>query len=379
MKSGSPQNILMVSEYYAPHWTGIVKSFHQLALNLHQQGHKIDILATQHDPTLPNKETENGITITRVPYQFRISRTHYSFSIVIIFAKMLMKYDAALINSPNSNILFYTIIAKLLRKKVYIYHQGDIKMPRMTGNRITGWILERIFDVMTIPALRMADIVSTFTRDYAEHSRVMKYDLEHFQAYIPRLRLPKEKPTKAFKAKIDTLKKKHTMLGISGRFVEEKAFDVLFQALPLILKEYPDAHLVFAGKKIMDYEPYYEKYSHIFKKYEKHVTYLGFLDAGDLRYFYENLDVFILSSRSECFALTQIEAWECNVPIVVTDIPGARMFVKTSGFGTVVKPESKKSIAQGVIEILKNKNKYLKNYSKAQTFLNTYENFTITS
>lgn len=379
MKSKHPQHILMVSEYYTPHWTGIVKSFHELAQNIQKQGHSVDILTTHHDPTLPHKETENNVTITRIPYQLRISRTHYSFSIILAISKMISSYDAACINSPNSNILFYTLIAKLFGKKVYIYHQGDIKMPRMTGNRFVAWVIERIFDIMTIPALKMADHVSTFTRDYAEHSRVMKYDLSQFQAYIPKLRLPQAKPSKKFKTKIDTLKKHHTIIGISGRFVEEKAFDVLFQAIPLILKAYPDAHLVFAGKKIMDYEPFYEKYSHIFNTYEKYVTYLGFLEAGDLRYFYENLDVFVLSSRSECFALTQIEAWECKVPIVVTDIPGARMLVKTSGFGVVVEPESQQALADGIIEVLKNRSKYLKNFSKAHTFLKTYENFTITS
>ena len=371
--------VLLVSEYFPPHWTGLSKSFYYLARNVKSQGNKVTVLTTQFESNQKRLDRVRGIDVVRVPFQFMISRTHYSFSIIFEFARMVPGYDAVIINSPNSNILFYSVIAKLYRKKLYVYHQADILLPRHTGNIALHFLIEQLFEVMTIPSMFLADRVSSFTKDYAEFSRVMKYFTGKFQPYIPDVRLSKKAPSAKLRKKLDSLKKKHRLIGISGRFVEEKGFDVLFKALPHILEKFPDAHLVFAGKKILDYEPFYEKHKKLFDSQKMNITYLGFLDEGDLSYFYESLDVFVLSSRIECFALTQIEAWEKHVPIIVTDVPGARQLVKRSGFGEIVNREDPKSLADGIIKVLKNPKKYQKHHSKAKKYLESAQDFILIS
>lgn len=371
------RKVLMVTEYFPPHWTGIAKSFYVLAHHLLAEGHDVHVLTTQFDPKTPPFATEEGVPVTRVPYQFAISRTHYSYSIIGVFARMLAPFDTVIINSPNSNIFFYSIITKLFRKKLIIYHQADIVMPRQTGSLAKSWIMERIFDMFTLPSMFLADRVSTFTQDYAQHSRVMRYSLHKFQAYIPEVRLSHKPPSTAFLKKMDSLKKSHVLLGISGRFVEEKGFDVLFAALPLILKAYPSAHLVFAGQKTLAYEPFYDRHKELFESQSDHITFLGLLDEGNLAVFYEALDVFVLSSRSECFALTQIDAWQKHVPIVVTDVPGARQLVKNSGFGEIVPAEDPRALADGVIKVLQKRSQYTKKYAQAGAFLHKYAAFKV--
>jgi glycosyltransferase involved in cell wall biosynthesis len=346
-----------------------------MAQNLRDQGHKVEVLTTRFDPATPAYETYQGLPITRVPFQFKISRTHYSCTIIGKFIQMLPNFDTIIINSPNSNVLFYAAITKLFGKKLVIYHQADILLPRQTGNQIKHRAIEMIFDTLTLPAMRLADIVSSFTYDYAAFSRVMRHSLDKFQAYIPDVKLSQASPRKKLKTELDGLKKEHLLIGISGRFVEEKGFDVLFEALPLIRKVFPSAHIAFAGKHIVEYEPFFEQHRELFDSQKEHVTYLGLLSGGDLAYFYECLDVFVLSSRIECFALTQIEALQKHIPIVVTDVPGARQLVLASGFGEVVNRENPEDLAEGIIKVLAKPEVYKKHYAKARAYLEQHRAF----
>lgn len=364
--------LLLASEYFYPHWTGIAKAFLTLAKQLKKDGHDVTILTTQFDSSLPKYDDFEGLTIIRSAPQFKISRTQYSFTALVDFFKLTYSADQVIINSPHSNVLFFTFIAKILMKKVTIFHQGDLKLPRTTGSIIQHILIERIFDMLTIPAFFLADRVSTYTKDYAQHSRTMKYFLFKFFAYIPPVTLPDTR-------RAEPSGRRQTHIGFAGRFVEEKGFDILYRAMSEVIKEIPSAKFVFAGNTKMDYEPFYSSQKKLFESQKKHVIYLGLLDEKKLADFYKNLDVFVISSRSDCFPLTQMEASKSGVPIVCTNIPGARMLVKETGFGTLVTTDSERSLADGIIDILKNRAKYMKNKNKVLPFLKKYDTFAINS
>lgn len=376
MQKRSKNNVLIVSEYFYPAWSGLSQSIFYMAQDLQSQGYNLEVLTTHFDTQTLSREIYKGIPITRVPYQFMISRTHYSFSIILKYTQLLSRFDTIIVNSPNSNILFYSVLAKLFGKKLIIYHQADILLPRQTGNIIKHWFIERMFDLFTIPSVLLADHISSFTKDYAEFSRVLRYGLHKFTSYIPAVQLSSQPPQTAMKRKLERLKR-FKLIGISGRFVEEKGYDILFNALPIILREIPNAHIVFAGKKVISYEPFFERHKQLFRRFDKNVTYLGLLSDGDYATFFESLDVFVLSSRIECFALTQIEATIKGVPIVVTDVAGARQLVKNSGFGKIVHSENPNSLAEGIIEVLQKPRKFRAHQKAAREYLKTYQHFII--
>ncbi|MGB4965941.1 MAG: glycosyltransferase family 4 protein [Microgenomates group bacterium] len=362
--------LLLASEYFHPHWTGIAKSFLVLAKQLKKEGHEITVLTTRFEDSLPIEEQFKKLAIIRATPQFKISRTNYSISSLVDFFKLAGSHDQVIINSPHSNILFFTLIAKLLGKKVTIFHQGDLKLPRKTGSLLQHILIERVFDVLTIPAFFLADRIATFTKDYARHSRTMKYFLFKFFAYIPAVTLPNAQRSTP---------SKQILIGFAGRFVEEKGFDILYKAMDKVIKKVPSAKFVFAGSTKMDYEPFYESQKKLFDSQKKHVKYLGLLDGKKLAEFYNSLNVFVISSRSDCLALTQMEAAHAGVPIVCTDIPGARMLVKETGFGTIVDSNDPNSLADGIIKVLKNREIYQKNQKKVISSLKKYDTFTINS
>ncbi|MFQ5452087.1 MAG: glycosyltransferase family 4 protein, partial [Candidatus Paceibacterota bacterium] len=188
--------------------------------------------------------------------------------------------------------------------------------------------------------------------------------------------LSNNNPGASFKKKIDSLKRHHVLIGIAGRFVEEKGFDILLRAMPKILKHVPHAHIVFAGAKRMEYEPFFDKHKTLIQKHKQNVTFLGLLEAPDLTYFYKKLDVFIISSRSDCFPLTQIEAALAGVPIVCTDIPGARMLVRETGAGKIVSVKDT-ALASGTAEVMKDNDKFSNRQNQVRKFLKRYEAFTL--
>jgi len=191
----------------------------------------------------------------------------------------------------------------------------------------------------------------------------------------PTLPVPTKKADSSFLKKIDNLKKNHILIGFAGRFVEEKGFDILFKSIPFVLKTYPNALLVFAGETNISYENSFQINKKLIDKYKKQIILLGLLNKSELFLFYKSLDVFVISSRSDCFPLTQMEVAICGIPLVVTDIPGARMLVKETGFGEVVLPENPQSLANGIISVLQTRESLIKRKNNVIQFLSNYETF----
>lgn len=367
------KKILIASEFFHPHWTGISKAIFFAAKDLIRRGDSITVVTTQFKKELTTYEKLQDMTVIRVPYLFKISRTYFAPQTLMAILRCMHSIDTVLINSPHSNILFIALIAKLFRKKLIIFHQGDLNLPRQSGNLITNWVIEKIFDLSTISAFFIADTISTFTFDYAKHSRVMRYFIKKCIPYIPSLKKPTAIKPNSIQKKLKTFSESHILIGFAGRFVEEKGFDILLQSIPNIIKKIPNALFVFAGETNMGYEHFYEKNKERINDNKDRILFLGLLNNNELTFFYNSLTIFILPSRSDCLALTQVEAGLAGCPLVVTDIPGARMLVKETGIGRLCNPNDPKSLAESIIYVINNLNTYRNIEEKVSLFLKKYE------
>lgn len=365
--------ILILSDYFYPHWTGIVKSVLRLAKLLVKNRNEVTVLTVKNNNNLKEKESFQKIDIVRVKYLFKISRVFYSPLIIFKFFSMAKKYDLIFINSPNSNILFLTLIGKLMGKPVFIFHQGDLILPKKTGNIIYSYMIEKIFDLLTITSFFLADKIGTFTKDYANNSRVMRFFPKKFFFLIPPIiffdHKTDNKDNKDLTQKLKMLKKKYFLIGFTGRFVEEKGFDVLIRSISLIIKKMRNIKLIFAGETQIFYENFFEKVNPLIEKNKKYLIFLGKLQDNQLQTFYRHLDLLVVPSRSDCFSLVQMEAMNFKVPVVVSDIPGARYLVKKTGFGLIFQKENEKDLAEKIILALKNKNQLYKNYQNFKGFI----------
>jgi phosphatidylinositol alpha-1,6-mannosyltransferase len=127
--------------------------------------------------------------------------------------------------------------------------------------------------------------------------------------------------------------------------------------MPLVLKEIPEAHLVFIGEG-----PHRKKLDQLVKRHklENHVTFIGRIQYSDLPRHFSLGDIFAMPSRSRLFGLeveglgiVYLEASACGLPVVGGNSGGAPDAVKEGITGFVVDGNKLPEIADRIITLLK--------------------------
>lgn len=132
-----------------------------------------------------------------------------------------------------------------------------------------------------------------------------------------------------------------------------KGPEVLLKAMPRIIKDVPDALLIFAGKGVMRYE--LEILSSKLGV-EKNVKFVEFVDDILKPLYFKSADVFILPSTmsTESFGIVNLEAMACSVPIIASNIGGIPDVVKDGENGLLVQPKDSEALAEAIIHLLEN-------------------------
>ncbi|MEY4658217.1 MAG: hypothetical protein RL466_1030 [Actinomycetota bacterium] len=143
-----------------------------------------------------------------------------------------------------------------------------------------------------------------------------------------------------------------------GRLVHRKGQDTLVEALPLILEEIPDAHLMFVGegprKKFMQQRA--EKLG-----ISSHITFIGRIHYQDLPKYICVGDIFAMPSRSrlaglevEGLGIVYLEASACGLPVLGGLSGGAPDAVIDGQTGLVVDGTSPQAVARAAVHLLHN-------------------------
>lgn len=346
--------VLFILTYYYPYWTGLTQYAKRVAEGLSLKGFQVTVLTTKHANGLKDKEVLNGVKVIRKPVLFRLSRTLISLQIIISLWSEIKNNDQIIVFLPLAEVFLVALLCKLFGKNFLLVHNGDLVLSKGLTNRL----IEKIYFITTELAIQFSNGIIIHTKDYALNSSSLSKFPNKWKVILPPF-----PPLKVDKKYLSKLKLKlgfgeKAIIGFSGRFVEEKGFDFLFRAIPLVIKKNPSVIFVFAGETNIPYENFFEKNKFLIEPYKKYCNFLGLIDQTKMAAFYQTLDLLVISSRTDCFPFVQVEALLCGVPVVVTDIPGARWPVKKTGMGIVVKPKDVKGLAEGILKAIKNKQKY---------------------
>lgn len=146
-----------------------------------------------------------------------------------------------------------------------------------------------------------------------------------------------------------------------GRLVHRKGQDSLIEAMPAILKEVPNAHLLFVGEG-----PYREHLQSLVDKYSlrESVTFIGRVQYSELPRYICVGDVFAMPSRSrlaglevEGLGIVYLEASACGLPVIGGNSGGAPDAVIEGETGFAVDGLSSSAIAERAIELLQDSEK----------------------
>jgi len=341
--------ILTAITYYYPHWTGLTAFARRMAEGLAARGHQVTVLTSRYRRCLARQEEHNGVRIVRLPSWLRLSRGQVMPGYPLALSRLVREHDVVQVHTPMLEVWLVGALAHRAGRKMLMTHHGDLVMPAGAWNqcvqKTVGYPLDR--------GARSADAISIYTQDYADQSEFLRPHRDKVVAIYPPVIFPRPDLEAAAAWRRELGLDEARLVGFAGRFVEEKGFDYLLKAIPLVLERMPEVKFVFAGEHRVVYERFFERCRPLLEANRDHLVMLGLInEPSKMASFYAMCDVFALPSRSDCLASVQIEAMLCGTPVVATNVPGAREVVRVTGMGRLVEPGSETALAEGLLEVL---------------------------
>ena len=353
--------ILTVLTYYRPHTSGLTIYAERLVRTFAKRGHQVTVMTTQFDPSLPREEMIDGVKIIRVPVVARISKGVIAPTFGQVATKLVRQHDVVQMHLPQFDAPGVALRGRLFGKPAVLTYHCDLLLPPGLFNRFVNMVV----NFMNHTAGILSNHIVTYTQDYASNSPYLSRYASKLTPILPPVELPSPLPgaVEAF-AEEHHVEERRPVIGMAARFAAEKGIEVLLDAMPVILKKYPNAQVLFAGtyQNVMGEQAYSERLMPRIREYEAagHWTFLGNLDPVQMAAFYPSLDVLTVPSlnSTEAFGLVQIEAMMNGVPCVPSALPGVRQPVKMHGMGRVAKIGDSADLAKSILEVLDEPNKF---------------------
>jgi glycosyltransferase involved in cell wall biosynthesis len=363
--------ILISLLYYLPHRTGLTIHVQQVAESLVARGHEVTVVASRHNIDLPRDETINGVRIVRLWAPIRLSRGMLMPFFPYALWRFMRQVDVIFINTPMMETAIVAFIAGMTGKQVVATHHGDLVLPAdKLSNRLIEFLMLRFYQYMAKRASRLV----AYSDDYAQHSYYLKPFLDKTSVIYPPIKIPQPEPDRAVELRHQWQLNGGPLIGYSGRFVAEKRPDVLLRSIETINREYPNARFIFAGEYDIKYEDTWERLQPLVNKYRDQLIFLGLITSAQaLANFYAAMDVLVLPSDTECFALVQVEAMLCGTPVIMTDTPGGRVPVRETKMGRITPRGDPKAMGEAVIEVLNHPDQYRKTRAEIESIFSFQE------
>lgn len=353
--------ILTVLTYYRPHTSGLTIYAERLARAFARRGHQVTVLTMQYDPSLPREEVIDGVKIIRVPVAARVSKGVIAPTFGAIATKLVAQHDVVQLHLPQFDAPGVALRGRLFGKPAVLTYHCDLLLPPGFFNRFVNFVV----NLMNNAAGIFSNHIVTYTQDYADNSPYLSRYASKLTPILPPVELPTPVPgeVESFAAE-HRIRERKPVIGMAARFAAEKGVEVLLDALPIILKKYPKAQVLFAGtyQNVMGEQAYSDRLMPRIREYEAagHWTFLGNLDPVQMAAFYPNLDVLTVPSlnSTEAFGLVQIEAMMNGVPCVPSALPGVRQPVTMHGMGRVARIGDSADLAESILTVLNEPQKF---------------------
>jgi N-acetyl-alpha-D-glucosaminyl L-malate synthase BshA len=243
---------------------------------------------------------------------------------------------------------FYCILTKLFLRIpiVCTSHGEDIQIDWRIGygvrrNRIISWLIKVILknvDVHTVVSKCMIkDAIDAGSNPSRIHVIYNGIDLNNIPRIYDHKILEKHE-----------IQKDDFIVIFLSRLHPKKCPEDLLRAFPKVLKEVPNAKLVFAGKGKEE-----EKLKRLARKLniEHRIIFTGFVSEAEKWSLLKRCDVFVLPSVVEAFGIAVIEAMACGKPVIATNVGPFPEIIKDGETGILVPAHSPTHLAHVIINL----------------------------
>src|SRR5512133_3481427 len=236
--------ILTVLTYYRPHTSGLTIYAERLARGLAGRGHQVTVMTTQYDPALPLEQEMDGVRVIRVPVALRLSKGVIAPTFGLVATRLVREHDVVQMHLPQFDAPGVALRGRLFGRPSVLTYHCDLLLPPGLFNRVVNLVVKWQNNMAGI----LSNCIVTYTQDYASHSSYLSRYKFKLKTILPPVELPEAGPAaiRAF-AERQHVAERRPVIGMAARFAAEKGVEVLLDALPIILKKYPKAQVLFAG------------------------------------------------------------------------------------------------------------------------------------
>jgi glycosyltransferase involved in cell wall biosynthesis len=313
------------------------------------RGHQVTVF-TNTDPKSDSLYQFDGINIYN--FSSRMGYKSERFSIGILFEPLTMDFDIIHIHSGISVPTYagYRYARKKGKPLIITWHGDSIRNPDI--DRYTGIIPgiasysykyfgERFLDHSTkIISVSEAYIASSkFLGAYQQKIRVIPNGIQLNDYSINHTK-------EEYKIKLGL--KDEIVILFMGSLDPIKGLDILFEAIPTIIKNYKNILLVIAGGGKLRYYQNLANQSNI----SGYVKFLGYIKEEKIDYLAAS-DIFVLPSYAECFPLVNLEAMASGLPIIASNVGGIPDVIVDRVNGLLVPPGDPEKLADAIIQLIK--------------------------
>jgi glycosyltransferase involved in cell wall biosynthesis len=349
--------ILMASDRFLPIVGGAERQASQLITQLQARGHSVKVVTRRIHANLPQEEMLQGITIHRLS---PVGLSHQSsalivFSLWFFFMRQARYYD--LIHAHTIGpVAVAAILAHLFTHKpviLKIASQGDVRREDGTKSRYSRFVRRYVLPLWLWRFLLMrASRIVTMSR--ALYQEAVDFGLTNVELIPNGVNVARFTSRSRHEARqalgLDAEKR---YLVFTGRLVRLKRVDVLLDALPEILTQYPHCHALIVGSGEQQRESI-EVGLHAQAErlgLTENIHFLGMREDIDI--VLRAADVYVFTSEVEGLPNAILEAAAAQLPIVATRINGVTDILDDDN-SWLVQVGDPSALAQAVCHALSN-------------------------
>ncbi len=348
--------VLFSLSYYFPYISGLSDYVKRLAESMCGTDILPEIICTKHLSYLADREIINGVSVNRLNKIGKMGKWIVPLLNPLRIFRIFQNTDKVVINLPQPEAIIYSILAKLLGKKIIAIYHCDYVFGSDNLSSILNFCLRSVNSI----CLNLADSVVVNSFDYAYNSSLLKNYLKKVQEIFPVIGLESGK-------KINKRSCSPKMrIGYLGRISREKGIHILLRAISSSGNAGKFSLIMAGPRDTIGEESYLREISQLITDTNIDVKNMGFLPDQAKRDFFNNIDVLVIpaTNSSESFGIVQVEAMQHGIPVLASDLPGVRQVIAETAAGLLVKAGDHCDWAEKLEMALSSIQKYRKNTHK---------------
>lgn len=313
-------------------WRGGEQQAYYLLRGLIDAGHEVYVSGRQQSEFLKRVSELPLSGILPLPYL-----NEWDFVSVIRLAYYLRYHQIDIIHAHTSHTHTLACLAQRLARQAHVVVSRRVDFPPRPG-RFNRWKYNAPDRIIAISGCiynilhqyGVSEDKLRLVHSAIDPTRFACNEIQPFNEYV----IANEKMT-------------GPLLGNVAALAPHKDQATLIEAMPEVLTQYPDAHLLIAGEGKLRNE-LEKKISDMGLQDNIHLT--GFIE--DIPGFLKALDVFILSSKEEGLGTSVLDAMACHVPVIATDAGGIPEMVRHQETGLLVPVGNSTLLAKAIMAVL---------------------------